>query len=278
MAKDLEDVRVSAKTYLQTKVIDRLVIGEIQSSRDEKLFTDLTGGPQQEKSAGRTFKSTHEWLRYQWDEKKRKITTCMEFVIEYGKQLGYLRGTPGGYMGSFYVDTNLNQKEIKKGHAWVAYANNKRPKDGDVVLFSNEPGHEHIGISFTFTDEKTWVTLESGQGLVGQYDSIKKKEQAWDARTLKGWVDLDLYFGPAPEQQAPRRTTGSLWLNKEGEVAHPDAPTGGGGPGQFRAGRLLHADHLNDGLLHPRAPAARRLDPLEVLKWEEEVRKGGKTG
>ena len=179
-------------------------------------------------------------------------------------------------MGSFYVDTNL--KQFNKGHAWIPFVGNKRPKDGDVVLFSNDSEQEHIGISFAFTDEKTWVTLESGQGTVGQYDSIKKKEQNWGDRTMKGWVDLDLYFGPAPGQQTNNRTTGSLWLNQDGEVVHPDAPTGGGGPGHFRTVRVQHTDHFNDGLLHPRAPGARRLDPLEVLKWEEELRQGRKIG
>jgi hypothetical protein len=275
MAKDLEDVRVSAKNYLQAKVIDKLINGEIRSNRDEKVFTELTGGPQQDKRARRTFTSTHEWLRYQWDEQKSKVTTCMEFVIEYGKNLGYPRGTPGGYMGSFYVDTNL--KQFNKGHAWVPYVGDKRPKDGDVVLFSNDSGKEHIGISFTFTGEKTWVTLESGQGPIGQYDSIKKKEQNWGDRTMKGWVDLDLYFGPAPKQQTNSGATGRLWLNEGGAIIHPDAPSGGGGLGRFRAARTLHADHLDDGLLHPRSPAARRLDPLAVSKWKEESKKG-RTG
>jgi hypothetical protein len=60
-----------------------------------------------------------------------------------------------------------------------------------------------------------------------------------------------------------------VWINHSGDVVHPDAPAGGGGPGFFRiAGPLCAGLVVLTRLLHHRAPAARTQDPLELLKEE----------
>jgi hypothetical protein len=237
--------------------------GEIQSLRDAAIFTPLTDGPMQPGNL-----STHAWLVEQW--KTSMVTTCMQFAGAYGKNLGYGRGKPGGYMGSFYVDTSPYTRS-----AWIAFKDKDttKPKDGDVVVFSNAPKKEHMGVSVTFNDDK-WITLESGQGTIGKYDSIKKKEQDWGSRTMKGWIDLDLYFaGASGGQKSTSGKTGSLWLNEDGDIVHPDAPQGSGGKGFFRAGNAARGLALRDGLPNPWSPAGSRLDPLAIQKAEDELNK-----
>ncbi len=70
----------------------------------------------------------------------------------------------------------------------------------------------------------------------------------------------------APGQKPAGGPHGSLWLNPEGDVVHPDAPKGGGGPGFFRASGPLYADSSEGELPHPRSPAARTLDPVALQR------------
>jgi hypothetical protein len=55
------------------------------------------------------------------------------------------------------------------------------------------------------------------------------------------------------------------WLSADGRIIHPNAPTGGGGPGGFvTAGPLRPSPLLASSLPHPQSPAARTLDPIHV--------------
>jgi hypothetical protein len=50
------------------------------------------------------------------------------------------------------------------------------------------------------------------------------------------------------------------WINLDGQVAHPDSPRGGGGPGAFReAGSILRQSEDTFGWPHPRSPRGRRV-------------------
>jgi hypothetical protein len=66
------------------------------------------------------------------------------------------------------------------------------------------------------------------------------------------------------QQQSRIDAPGSLWLTEAGQVVHPEAPAGSGGPGDFRLAAPLDADAFHHGLPHPWASAARTLDPLVI--------------
>ena len=249
------NVRAIAKTYL-SKVLNELAKkadAQLQSERDGTIFTDLCA----EDLVGTKFTTIQDKLKANW-ARGESMTSCLSFVLTYAKRIGYQMQAPGGYMASFEVDTDLAKNPPAKGYAWVPFGGDKRPQYGDVVLFNRG----HIGVSLEVND-KTWYTLESGQGGKNYgYDIILKLTQSYSERAHLGWVDLDLYFGPKPApptpQQPPAGKTGRLWLNHDDKLVHPDAPTGGGGPGAFaQAGPL--GTGADDGTFpHPWSPQAYR--------------------
>lgn len=56
------------------------------------------------------------------------------------------------------------------------------------------------------------------------------------------------------------------WINQDGDVVHPNAPAGGGGPGAFGSQRSLGHGFDLSGLPHPQSPAARHLTPNNAQK------------
>lgn len=55
------------------------------------------------------------------------------------------------------------------------------------------------------------------------------------------------------------RTNSSLWTTASGEVAHPDSPRGGGGPGRFASSMPLGTVHSPADLPHPHSPVGRNM-------------------
>lgn len=55
------------------------------------------------------------------------------------------------------------------------------------------------------------------------------------------------------------RTSSSLWTTASGEVAHPDSPRGGGGPGRFACSGPLGINPHSADLPHPQSPSGRHL-------------------
>ena len=271
-----DDIRTKAETWLDTNVPDKLVITSNGATAGK--FQTITG-------------LTHDGLVKSWKAQEKKppgrrsiLTSCNSFAGEYS------RAVVGVYLGA--IDPHQFLTTIKKQHAWVAATGDARPKKGDIVKGKGQ----HVFVSIKFDDNGKWHTVEGGQGgpqyattqekdvdgtpiwpLKGGHDIVKRSEKdQYDSSQLEGWIDLELFVGaaaqpPAPRQQTDGGTTGRLWLNADGDVAHPDAPTGGGGLGHFRSAGILHADPFHDGLPHPDAPVARTLDPLAVWKWEEEL-------
>ncbi len=59
------------------------------------------------------------------------------------------------------------------------------------------------------------------------------------------------------------------WLNDSGQVVHPAAPLGVGGPGSFRSAGVFASDGGAELLPHPRSPAVKMGDPSLVRQAEE---------
>jgi hypothetical protein len=62
---------------------------------------------------------------------------------------------------------------------------------------------------------------------------------------------------------APLRNAPDPWVNIDGDVAPPNSPDGGGGPGYFTVPEPP-PDRRFDALPHPLSPAGRTFDPLDV--------------
>ncbi len=266
-------VREIAETYLKTKVLAKLDVSanrsaqggkQLWSDKDEPVFTDLT----REDLGG--FPTMQAKLEANWKKPGQFMTTCLSFVLTYAKHLGYQMKFPGGFMASFEVATALARCDmgtpgkprfVDKSHAWVPFGGKKRPGYGDVVLFKHNDNENHIGISLgVAADTDSWETAESGQGGPAlKHDAIEKFTQQYLSRAHLGWVDIDLYFNGPPKPQGPQGTTGSLWINDERRLVHPNAPDGGGGPGYFRHAGVYAPDDGTHGLPHPSSPASRKV-------------------
>jgi hypothetical protein len=173
------DIRDRAKQILSVVPPLGKQINSVGATAD--LFTKLTG-------------KTQAQLQSNWDG-GGIMTTCNEFVGWFGTQLGSTK-----YLGRFDIEAELTR--MSKGQAWVSAKSGARPKYGDIF----RPKKFHMGISLDFEGDK-WNTVESGQGgPKSGFDIIKRKQTSWDFSALQGWVDLELYFGPAQIGPVP------VWL------------------------------------------------------------------
>jgi hypothetical protein len=60
-----------------------------------------------------------------------------------------------------------------------------------------------------------------------------------------------------------------LWVNLDGKVVHPDAPSGGGGPGRFKSANPLGSgDHFLPGVPDPSSPDGRNVVLTDKQKQE----------
>jgi hypothetical protein len=169
---------------------------------------------------------TQQTLKAQWDIGKN-YTTCNAFTGVYGHHLGdtvgcfhalfpedYLKGDNGKQVG--------HQKRKSMAHAWVkSTANGPRPKYGDMYQITGEHVKDaqgnikydtaHVGIVMEFNDDGTWFHADSGQNDGKVQDRILKQISTtpWDHTKLRGWIDLDLYFGNIPDPTIPP----PQWLN-----------------------------------------------------------------
>ena len=72
-------------------------------------------------------------------------------------------------------------------------------------------------------------------------------------------------------------TVPSSWVNQSGRVAHPDAPAGGGGSGNFRSSSTTGIKQDGEMLPDPQAPSTRQVDPgLVQLAGETEAAKANR--
>lgn len=76
------------------------------------------------------------------------------------------------------------------------------------------------------------------------------------------------------------RTNSSPWINSSGEIAHPDSPRGGGGPGGFASPVPLGTEPFPAGLPDPQSPAGRTVlasDAERILRADAQSMFGAKV-
>jgi hypothetical protein len=250
----MSDIRDKAK-----KILDQVPnTGEVRSNRDRDLFKTLTGGV------------TQEDLMKNWKTGGIR-TVCIDFVCWYGGQMG-ITG-----IGS-YFDLKNSLSKIKKDYAWMPATEDARPQCGDILRHTAF----HVDVALGF-DGDVLLRAAGGQSshprpkadVSDEYDVVKRVRGLgpYDSQKLQGWLDIEKFFGACPgslPQTTDAGKTGRLWLNGNGDVVHPDAPLGVGGPGFFRAAGPLSATAYDDFLPHPQSAVAGTLDPLRIQKRQEE--------
>ena len=68
------------------------------------------------------------------------------------------------------------------------------PDIGDIYALGVPGNVKHVGVILNSTG-KVWQTVEAGQGVIKQYDSIRRK--GWHTppfTELMGWINIDEYF------------------------------------------------------------------------------------
>jgi hypothetical protein len=177
----LTNIRKAAKT-----IIDKNVPVGARYTSDggtEGTFTRLTGGP----PAG--YSSRHAKLVDVW-AKGSQETCCMDFVGWYAGQLAAAL--------SFKMTENLGRFTIDQGiakpAAWIKTTPEPKPRYGDILLHTGI----HIDVAIGFEGDRLW-RVAAGQGIVKQRDIIMRVKggAAYNYQKLKGWVDIDVYFGGA---------------------------------------------------------------------------------
>jgi len=74
-----------------------------------------------------------------------------------------------------------------------------------------------------------------------------------------------------PNSNLPALTTADPWVSRDGTVAHPDAPRGGGGSGRFHRPGNARVSPTDDGLPNPFAPVPQTLDPLDIQQFGQQL-------
>jgi hypothetical protein len=277
MPKD-DNVRERAR-----KLLDEAVPKGVQIRSDgatEKRFTDLTGGAS---VLPMPHKSRQQYLMDVW-KKGGIMTACNEFVNWYARALG-----ADVNLGRFDVEHFL--QSIDKEYAWVQSAEDRRPKYGDILRHTSF----HMDVALDFEDGDLLIRAGAGDGtgpiteprgkkvkdgakLVGGYDVITRTrgKTAYQWRDLQGWVDVELFFGGKPPDPSPRPAEGAagsksgMWFDKLGVMVHPNAPSGGGGPGLFRQTGSMIGNPFDRELPHPFSPGARLANPMGWMFWDQE--------
>jgi hypothetical protein len=136
------------------------------------------------------------------------MTGCNAFAGWYGQQLG-----SSIYLGRFDLAKFLPANG--KGHAWVKSAPGKRPQPGDILIHTGL--HEDVCIGFVGDVLHRMAAGQGGKGMGCDVLCRVPGKGPFNAGNLQGWVDIDLYFGPAPAVVPTHWLQGwwSVWDGKQ---------------------------------------------------------------
>lgn len=253
------------------EVLAKVGQDEIRSDRDAAKFSEVTNGV------------THKILQEDWLAGGHR-TVCIDFVCWYAAQMkiDILSSIPANQRkpktdGFFDLENTLHKAGL--GYAFV------RPTDPMAVPhFGDILRHKkfHVDICGGFM---AWTCMRYQGGnsshprnpmpseaeILKEYDNVmyvhpKDKngdDVDYDPDSLLGWLDIAKYFAGPPAAPESGKT-GSLWMNRNNDLVHPDAPSGSGGQGFFRHAGYTGSD--SSDLPHPDSAAARTLDPLELAR------------
>jgi hypothetical protein len=130
----------------------------------------------------------HQTMADNW-KKGGIMTGCNAFAGWYAQQLGSTT-----YLGRFDLDSFLPSHG--KGYAWVKSGPGKRPQPGDILIHTGL--HEDVCIGFVGDILHRMAAGQGGKGMGCDLLCRVPGKGPFNAGNLKGWVDIDLYFGQAP--------------------------------------------------------------------------------
>lgn len=239
----------------------------------------------------------HAYFIEQW-KANSKETSCKDFTIRYCNIIG-MAGELGGWNAKkclnrldksyAWVDSTPNNvPEIGDICFWSNGFHVGVSMGADIGMPTDS--------QWSTLEVTTWYSVEGGQDQIirdGKGNLVENRSFAWvkwkkypDSKPalggiptpryapsmLQGWISLDRYFyGDDPEYWPDLANIAlqdelgeELWVNREGEIVHPNAPDGAGGPGYFCSAGSLATDPFKHGLPHPLSPTSRYIDPLKL--------------
>jgi hypothetical protein len=182
---------MSTKRDEAAKILARIPQGEgIPSNTQADKFFEWTG-------------YRHSDMLQSWRENKngpKLLTACAGFASKFAGLIG-ITG-----IASFF-DLEKSLIDAGKAHAWVPASSGADPQVGDILRHAVF----HVDVAAGW-DGRKLKRVAAGQSfhprptqsVEGEFDCLKwvTGTANYNAANLKGWLDLDLYFGPAPSGPA----------------------------------------------------------------------------
>jgi hypothetical protein len=158
----------------------------IRSDKQPALFLTCTG-------------ISHDEMMKSWRENPKGpklYTACGGYAGKFAAALGIT-----DISSIFELENSLTA--VGKSHAWVPASSGARPDVGDILRHTAF----HVDVAAGWSGDKL-VRVAAGQSyhprptvsVEGEFDALKwvTGQAAYNAANLKGWLDLDKYFGAAP--------------------------------------------------------------------------------
>jgi hypothetical protein len=187
---------MSAKRDEAAKILVRIPLGEgIRSDKQPDDFFTWTGYTQSQMMESWRANMSGPTL----------LTACGGFASKFAGLIGIT-----GIASFFELEKSLN--DAGKGYAWVAASSGADPQVGDILRHT--VFHVDVAAGWEGRRLKRVAAGQSyhprpTQSVEGEFDCLKWVTGAanYNSANLKGWLDLDKYFGPAPSGG-----TGLDWL------------------------------------------------------------------
>jgi hypothetical protein len=172
---------------------------------------------------------SHDDMKKSWRENMKGpklLTACGGFAGTYAGMIGIK-----GLNSMFELQKSLI--DAGKGHAWVPASSGADPQVGDILRHTTF----HVDVAAGW-DGRKLKRVAAGQSshprpttnVENEFDCLKwvTGTSNYNSANLQGWLDLDLFFGPAP---APGATMGWLhgwWKVWDGKTYYYYFAPGGG--------------------------------------------------
>jgi hypothetical protein len=192
------------RRWIRKTLIESVSMGTIWSDTNPGAFYTLTGLKQTDLNK-RWFETTGEGDNVKvtnWDGKGTDptFTTCSSFLPRFAtkiRQAGNLPTTKFNNFTGKNQDINLRGFQLHTERGWtpafLGYAVNGGPKEGDFFQLGHGGMTDHVGIIVKIKGE-LWGKVAGGAGGRGSKHDGVKRTPLEPTMGVMGWLDVDVYF------------------------------------------------------------------------------------
>ena len=201
------------RRWIRKTLIESIPIGTIWSDTKPDSFIKLTGVSHKDlekKWFGTTTDAKGNSVTdYNSKGSDSRFTTCSSFLPRFATQVRMAGNLPTKKFNSFIgktTDIGLRGFQLNTERGWtpafLGYAVNGGPKEGDFFQLGHGGMTDHVGIIVKIKDE-FWGKVAGGAGGRGsKHDGVKRSQLEPIGGGVMGWLDVDSYFegwsGPDP--------------------------------------------------------------------------------